>query len=173
MAGPTCIRPRLPAQRIAKAHARASSSTCRPDRLRFSSAASRAIKSPSSFPLTNSLPPSAPVSRMRAVSGERAFEGCGLLAAFLPAPPHVFSGLRPLLVPPLKKGRIGSDHRPYQRVVTVYCDSTEKQTLTLRVSDSEAIVRQCRKCRIPVKTIATSASSATAITSASRTDPPG
>ena len=35
------------------------------------------------------------------------------------------------------------------------------------------VTSQCRKCRMPVKTIATSASSATAITSASRTDPPG
>jgi siroheme synthase (precorrin-2 oxidase/ferrochelatase) len=35
------------------------------------------------------------------------------------------------------------------------------------------IRRQCRKCRIPVNTIATPALSAAAITSASRTDPPG
>ncbi len=53
MAGPTCIRSGSRAQKIAKAHARASSSTCRPGRSRFSSAASRAIKSLSSFRPTN------------------------------------------------------------------------------------------------------------------------
>ena len=54
MAGPTCIRSHSPAQRTAKARARASSSTCPPGRSRFSSAASHAIKSPSLFRPTNS-----------------------------------------------------------------------------------------------------------------------
>src|ERR1700727_2484721 len=45
--------------------------------------------------------------------GERAYRVCAPLAAILPAPPHVFSGLRPLLVPPLKMGSVGSSHRPY------------------------------------------------------------
>jgi hypothetical protein len=42
--------------------------------------------------------------------GERAYRVCTPLAAILPAPSNNFSVLRPLLVPPLKKGerRIGS-----------------------------------------------------------------
>jgi hypothetical protein len=43
--------------------------------------------------------------------GERAYRVCTPLAAILPAPSNNFSVLRPLLVPPLKKGESGSDHR--------------------------------------------------------------
>ena len=51
---PISIPLRIQDRRAAKACARASSSTCRPDRSRFSSAASGAIKSPLSFRPTDS-----------------------------------------------------------------------------------------------------------------------
>jgi hypothetical protein len=47
----------------------------------------------------------APERLTRTRMGARAYRVCEPLAAILPAPPNNFRGLRPLLVPPLKKGR--------------------------------------------------------------------